>query len=154
MAHVQQSRRPRKHHHPATAAQITRAEPGRKHLAVHEGQLALKPRLQVLRRYRRPLLLRLENTPGPTMEDHVDRQTQMGTRVLINDDWYQAWLPGQQQISIVARDRGGAYALAAAKALPDTTQVADLWHLMENAIGHSSTPSANRCVRSEQRSGR
>ncbi len=66
----------------------------------------------------------------------------------------QAWLPGQQQISIVARDRGGAYALAAAKALPDTTQVADLWHLMENAIGHSSTPSANRCVRSEQRSGR
>lgn len=45
----------------------------------------------------------------------------------------QAWLSDQQQINIVARDRGGAYALAAAKALPDATQVADRWHLMENA---------------------
>ncbi|SCX35296.1 Transposase [Agrobacterium rosae] len=45
----------------------------------------------------------------------------------------QAWLSDQQQITIVARDRGGAYALAAAKALPDATQVADRWHLMENA---------------------
>jgi transposase len=44
-----------------------------------------------------------------------------------------AWLKGQPQISIVARDRGGAYALAAAKALPEATQVADRWHLMENA---------------------
>ena len=44
-----------------------------------------------------------------------------------------AWLSGQRQISIVARDRGGGYALAAAKALPEATQVADRWHLMENA---------------------
>jgi transposase len=44
-----------------------------------------------------------------------------------------AWLKGQPQIAIVARDRGGAYALAAAKALPEATQVADRWHLMENA---------------------
>lgn len=34
---------------------------------------------------------------------------------------------------MVARDRGGAYALAAAKALPRARQVADRWHLMENA---------------------
>jgi transposase len=33
----------------------------------------------------------------------------------------------------VARDRGGGYALAAAGALPEATQVADRWHLMENA---------------------
>jgi transposase len=45
----------------------------------------------------------------------------------------QAWLSNQPQISIVSRDRGGAYALAAAKALPKATQVADRWHLMENA---------------------
>lgn len=44
-----------------------------------------------------------------------------------------AWFAGQPQISIVARDRGGAYALAASKALPQATQVADRWHLMENA---------------------
>ena len=45
----------------------------------------------------------------------------------------QAWLSEQPQIAIVARDRGGAYALAATKALPHAVQVADRWHLMENA---------------------
>lgn len=45
----------------------------------------------------------------------------------------QAWLSDQPQIGIVARDRGGGYAVAAAKALPQATQVADRWHLMENA---------------------
>ncbi len=45
----------------------------------------------------------------------------------------QAWLAGQPQIAVVARDRGGGYAVAAAKALPNATQVADRWHLMENA---------------------
>lgn len=45
----------------------------------------------------------------------------------------QAWLLEQTQIKVVARDRGGGYALAAAKALPKATQVADRWHLMENA---------------------
>jgi len=45
----------------------------------------------------------------------------------------QAWLSQQPQIAIFARDRGGGYALAAAKALPTATHVADRWHLMENA---------------------
>ncbi len=45
----------------------------------------------------------------------------------------QAWLSDQPQIGVIARDRGGAYALAAAKALPKATQGADRWHLMENA---------------------
>ena len=45
----------------------------------------------------------------------------------------QAWLAGQPQIGIVARDRGGGYGLAAQKALPHAVQVADRWHLMENA---------------------
>ena len=45
----------------------------------------------------------------------------------------QAWLAGQQQIAVVARDRGGGYARVAAKALPYAVQVADRWHLMENA---------------------
>jgi transposase len=45
----------------------------------------------------------------------------------------QAWMAGQPQITIVARDRGGSYTLAAAKALPHAAQVADRWHLMENA---------------------
>ena len=45
----------------------------------------------------------------------------------------QDWLSGQKQIAVVARDRGGSYALATTKALPHATQVADRWHLMENA---------------------
>ena len=64
-------------------------ESRRKHLAVHEGYLAIQPHLQVLRGYRRPLLLRLANTAGAAMEDHVNWPTAMGTRVLINDGWYK-----------------------------------------------------------------
>ena len=45
----------------------------------------------------------------------------------------RAWLAAQPQIAVVARDRGGGYALAAATALPKAVQVADRWHLMENA---------------------
>jgi transposase len=45
----------------------------------------------------------------------------------------EAWFSGQSQITVVARDRGGGYALAAARALPNATQIADRWHLMENA---------------------
>jgi transposase len=45
----------------------------------------------------------------------------------------QAWLAGHPEIAIIARDRGGGYSEAAAKALPNAVQVADRWHLMENA---------------------
>jgi transposase len=45
----------------------------------------------------------------------------------------QAWFAAHPTIVIVARDRGGGYGEAAAKALPHAVQVADRWHLMENA---------------------
>ena len=45
----------------------------------------------------------------------------------------EAWLARQPQICVVARDRGGGYAVAAQRALPHAVQVADRWHLMENA---------------------
>jgi transposase len=45
----------------------------------------------------------------------------------------RAWLADHPGIKIVSRDRGGGYGEAAAKALPDAVQVADRWHLMENA---------------------
>jgi transposase len=45
----------------------------------------------------------------------------------------QAWFAAHPSISIIARDRGGGYGEAAAKALPHAVQVADRWHLMENA---------------------
>ena len=45
----------------------------------------------------------------------------------------QAWLADHPGIKIVSRDRGGGYGEAAARALPNAIQVADRWHLMENA---------------------
>lgn len=45
----------------------------------------------------------------------------------------QDWLAAHPSIRIVARDRGGGYDEAATKALPDAEQVADRWHLLENA---------------------
>jgi transposase len=45
----------------------------------------------------------------------------------------EAWFADHPTISIVARDRGGGYGEAAGKALPHAGQVADRWHLMENA---------------------
>ena len=46
----------------------------------------------------------------------------------------QAWLAAHPTIAIVARDRGGGYGEATAKALPHAVQVADRWHLMENVL--------------------
>ena len=45
----------------------------------------------------------------------------------------EAWLRHHPSITVIARDRGGGYGEAAKKALPDALQVADRWHLMENA---------------------
>ena len=45
----------------------------------------------------------------------------------------EAWLADRSEIEIVSRDRGGGYGQAVAKALPEAIQVADRWHLMENA---------------------
>ena len=45
----------------------------------------------------------------------------------------QAWLAGHPGITTVSRDRGGCYGEAVARALPLAIQVADRWHLMENA---------------------
>ncbi len=51
--------------------------PVEKRLAVHARQLAVQPRLQLLRRHRRPLLRGLEQTRRSAMENHVDRTPQM-----------------------------------------------------------------------------
>lgn len=45
----------------------------------------------------------------------------------------EAWLVEHPEIKILSRDRGGGYGEATAKALPGAVQVADRWHLMENA---------------------
>lgn len=45
----------------------------------------------------------------------------------------EAWLRARPEIEIVARDRNGGYGGAVARALPGAVQVADRWHLLENA---------------------
>lgn len=45
----------------------------------------------------------------------------------------ESWLRAHPFIRVVARDRGGGYGEAVARALPDATQVADRWHLLENS---------------------
>jgi transposase len=45
----------------------------------------------------------------------------------------ERWLESHPGITVIARDRAGGYAQAASAAAPDAVQVADRWHLMENA---------------------
>jgi transposase len=45
----------------------------------------------------------------------------------------RTWLLLHPEVSVVARDRAGGYAGAIADAAPKALQVADRWHLMENA---------------------
>lgn len=45
----------------------------------------------------------------------------------------RAWLSLHPEVRVVARDRAGGYAGAIAVAAPGALQVADRWHLMENA---------------------
>jgi len=44
-----------------------------------------------------------------------------------------AWLKRHPEIRVIARNRSGAYAEAAAKGAPQAVQVADRWHLLKNA---------------------
>lgn len=44
-----------------------------------------------------------------------------------------AWLAARPSIEIIARDRGGSYGAAAEQGRPEALQVADRWHLFENA---------------------
>jgi transposase len=48
-------------------------------------------------------------------------------------DRVTAWLKANRQVRIICRDRGPGYGSAAAEAAPQARQVADRWHLFENA---------------------
>ena len=58
----------------------------------------------------------------------------------------QAWLAGHPDVAVVARDRGGGYGEAVARGFPNATQVADRWHLMENA-SHAFLEAVRKCMR-------
>jgi transposase len=44
-----------------------------------------------------------------------------------------AWLAARPSIAVIARDSGAGYIQAATEGRPEAIQVADRWHLMENA---------------------
>ncbi len=55
-----------------------------------------------------------------------------------------AWMRQQLDLMVVSRDRGGAYASAAAQGAPQATQCADRFHLMVRRIGAYSIPFGER----------
>src|SRR5215475_6190924 len=80
MAQVAGPQGPEQHLAAATASPFARTQSPGKHLAVHAPELAIKPHLQILRRYRRPLLLCLEYADRPTLEYHVHCSARLGNR--------------------------------------------------------------------------
>ena len=88
MARLEDAPSAAQHYTRVIAAEIARTQPGRKYLAVHEGQLAVKPSFHLLREHRRPLLLCLEQTRRPAMADHVHRNSPVGKPVMLMKTWY------------------------------------------------------------------
>src|SRR5262245_33548340 len=103
LALVDPPRRARKYHHHYAAAKMPRAQSGRKRLAVFARQLALEPRLQILRRSRRPLLQRLEQARQSALAHHVHWTAPMGAPVLINGRMVLVVPPSETQARLSSR---------------------------------------------------
>src|SRR3954470_4267100 len=93
---------------------MSRAQSGRKRLAVPARQLAVEPCLQILRRSRRPLLCGVEQARQSALAHHVHRIAPLGAPVLINGTRYKP-----------SSTRTGTGALIAQTMLTVVTQIAD-----------------------------
>src|SRR4051794_6168339 len=89
MASRQGPRRARQSHAGAAASPSARVEPGREYLAVLARQLVVEPRVRLLRRHRRPLLLRVEPPHRPALDHHVHRPPRLGQCMMISAGWYK-----------------------------------------------------------------
>src|SRR3954464_10341506 len=89
MAPRQGPRRARQSHAGAAASPSARVEPPREHLAVLARQRVVEPRVRLLRRHRRPLLLRMEPPHRPALDHHVHRPPGLGQCMMISAGWYK-----------------------------------------------------------------
>src|SRR5499427_2448737 len=87
----------------AASAPRTRTQWPRKYLAIHSAELVVEPNFQILRRYRRPLLLRLEHAHRSAGENHVHRPPRLGNRRSLNLRIGIRHLYGRQGNGIAAR---------------------------------------------------
>src|SRR3954454_3866693 len=93
MAPRQGPRRAGQPHAGAAAGPSARIEPGREHLAVLARQLVVEPRVRLLPRHRRSLLLRVEPPHRPALDHHVHRPAGLGQCMMISAGWYYASSP-------------------------------------------------------------
>src|SRR5262249_3709307 len=68
-------------------------------------KLALEPRVQIIRRSRRPLLRGLEQARRSALAHHVHRIAPMGPRVLISGTWYNRSVRAQSGPTETSADR-------------------------------------------------
>ncbi len=99
----------RQYNHRGSAAEIAGTQSGRKRLAVHARQLALKQNIQILQRHRRPLMLCMEPTHRPALEDHVNRTARLGAPMILFGNWYKLNYQMQQLISAASMRRVDLY---------------------------------------------
>src|SRR3954462_1325019 len=117
MAPRQGPRRAGQPHAGAAARPSARIEPGREYLAVSARQLVVEPRVRLLPRHRRSLLLRVEPPHRPALAHHVHRPPRLGQCMRISAGWYQALVTGA--------DRGGTVGLIASYS-PDLSRRSQL----------------------------
>src|SRR5256714_10136073 len=101
MAHDPAAHGARQHQHRSAAGEVPRAQCTGERLAVPARELALQPDLHLLRQPRRSLLSCLEQAGRTALDYHVPRSARVGTRVLINESWYN-WAPSSTLGSSVA----------------------------------------------------
>src|SRR4051794_20770800 len=92
MAPHQGPRRARQPHAGAATSPSAGVEPGREHPAVSARQLVVEPRVRLLPRHRRSLLLRVEPPHRPALDHHVHRPPRLGQCMMISAGWYKVEL--------------------------------------------------------------
>jgi hypothetical protein len=70
---------------------------------------------------------------GSIICDHLERRRVVDLLPDREPATVEAWLSRHPEITAISRDRGGGYGQAATRAAPQAVQIADRWHLMENA---------------------